>query len=399
MASTASAAQIAPPITGGRLAAPCDVEVLTSFEAAEPVWRTLEATATLTPYQRFDWLYGLHIAGADAGVEISIAVIRQDGAVVGLLPLGLSRSRLLTTAKFLGTGQSNADWMIVAPGFVPTQSDLLRLFAELSGKLGGIDLLSFQNQPVSWNGIANPLLQLPHTLAASNFYWSSIGGTPTPFIEHRLAPKRRGDLKRSRRRMEEAVGEVKLVRINDAETLKLVHDTFLEQRRARFDEMGVDNVFEDDFFRRFFHDSSLASFGARRPVLYAHALMGGGEIAATTWGTTSGDHYSLYINSTTASESSKFSLMHILIADLMDELLEDGFTTFDIGLGDFSYKGRWTEAQPVYNGLVALTTKGRIAAAAKSGITGIKRTIKQNPRLWEAAGQVRRVLFRLKSGR
>ena len=199
--------------------------------------------------------------------------------------------------------------------------------------------------------------------------------------------------------MDEVMGPVRLLRVEDERTLNIVHAAFLEQRRDRFDEMGVDNIFEDDIYCRFFRDAAIAGFGQARPALFVHALMAGDTVAATSWGTTSVDHYSLYINSTDSGEASKFRLMNILLADLMDELLDMGITSFDLGLGDFAYKERWTDPQPVFNCVLPLTAAGRLAAVYLSGSTAIKRTIKQNPRLWQLASQVRLMLFRLRPGK
>ncbi|QQR39181.1 GNAT family N-acetyltransferase [Devosia rhizoryzae] len=376
-----------------------DVSVLYSIEAAEAVWRGLEAVGVFTPYQRLDWLSQLIAAGAESKSRVAIAVISRDGQVQAILPLAIHTRFGLRTARLLGTDYSNVDWMIAAPGFTADAEQLHAIVTEIAQQVGGIDILSLQNLPASWNGMANPLLQLPHTLAPSNFYFTSIAGVQKPFITTRLTPKRRGDLQRSRRRMEEAMGKVELIRVEDAAMLEHVHQRFLEQRRERFDEMGVDNVFEEPVFRAFFHEAALAGFGQERPALLVHSLMANGAVTATSWGTTAGDHYSLYINSTESGDASRFSLMSILIADLMDDLIDMGITSFDIGLGDFHYKARWTEPQPVYNSLLPLTAAGRLAALALTGRSELKRTIKQNPKLWQAASGVRRVLHHLRPGK
>ncbi|NGP16639.1 GNAT family N-acetyltransferase [Devosia aurantiaca] len=376
-----------------------DVTVLNSIEAAEEAWRELEAVGTLTPYQRFDWLKLLLDAGAEPNSRIAIAVVSLAEEIVALLPLAIHQRLGLRTARLLGTDYSNVDWMLATPDFAANATQLRAIVADIARQVGGIDILSLQNLPANWNGMANLLLQLPHMIGPSNFYFTSLANVPKPFISTRLAPKRRGDLQRSRRRMEEALGTVELVRVQDAATLEHVHERFLEQRRERFDEMGVDNVFEEPVFRAFFHEAALAGFGQERPPLLVHSLMANGVVTATSWGTTAGDHYSLYINSTESGDASRFSLMSILIADLMDDLIDMGITSFDIGLGDFHYKARWTEPQPVYNSLLPLTAAGRLAALALTGRSELKRTIKQNPKLWQAASGVRRVLHHLRPGK
>lgn len=383
-------------MTTNNQAAPFAITIFESLAAAEAAWRALEQHATFTPYQRFDWLSGLVAAGAEPQGRIVVALVERHNVPVALLPLIIEDMPLYRRARFLGSEQSNSDWMMLAPGFDPDADALETIFALVAEKAGGFDLLLVQNQPASWAGRDNPLLRLPHAPGASNLYTTTIGGTPLPYVDTRIPAKHRGNLRRGRRRLEESLGPVRLVRVSDAETLEKAHAAFLEQRSVRFDEMGVDNVFATPMYRAFFRSAAEASFSAERPVIVCHTLMSGEEIIATVWGATGGDHYSLYINSTTSGPASRFSLMGILIADLMDELVSAGFQTFDLGLGDFAYKKEWTEPHAAYHGFFPLTAKGRAAAHLLRQRGAIKRRIKQDPRLWTLATNVRKTLFRLR---
>lgn len=375
-----------------------DVAVHRELDSVEAIWRSLEQRGTLTPYQRFDWIAALIAAGAEDAGRIAIAVIRRDTRIVGLLPLRLVRRGGLVRAHILGSKQSNADWLVSEEGFAPTATELQTIFTRVSLAVGGIDLLALSNLPRRWQDKPNPLLALDHAPAASNLYTATIGPTPVPYIEHRLSTKRRSNIKRGMRRLAEQHGAVRLVHVRDAETLDRVHAAFLEQRGARFDEMGVDNIFAKPPFPALFRDLAIASFDSERPALCLHALYAGEDIVATSWGLQSGTHYSQYINSTSAGPAARYSLMGILVAELMDALTTSGITTFDMGLGDFEYKVEWTEPQPVFNSLVPLTLKGRLAATAMAGRDAGKRLIKQTPILWRAAQWVRRAMFQLRIG-
>lgn len=376
-----------------------DVAIHRDLASVEAIWRSLEQRCVLTPYQRYDWVAALVAADAEAGSELAIAVIRTGTHALGLLPLALVRSGGLTRAHLLGVKQSNSDWLIAEPGFQPGAEALRDIFRAVSQAVGGIDLLSLSNLPSTWQGHANPLLVLPHAPAASNLYTATIGPTPVPYIEHRLNTKRRSNIKRGMRRLAEQHGEVRLVHVQDATMLERVHQAFLDQRGARFAEMGVDNIFARAPFLDLFRDLTAASFGKHRPALCLHALMAGDEIVATSWGLQSGDHYSQYINSTTAGPAARYSLMGILVAELMDALTVTGITTFDMGLGDFEYKVEWTEPEPVYNSLVPLTLKGRMASATVGWRDAGKRVIKQTPALWRIAQWIRLRLFQLRGGK
>ncbi len=370
-------------------AAPPHIDIYSSLGRVEAIWRALEERAVLTPYQRFDWIAALVAAGAEEGNQIAIAVIRSGKEAVGLLPLAIRRSAGLSRAHVLGVHQSNADWLLAVPGFQPPKGELLQLFEQIGKALGGIDLLSFSNLPQAWQGHRNPLLVLDHALAPSNLYAAVIGPTPVPYIDHRLTAKRRSNINRGRRRLAEQHGEVRLVHVQDRETLVRVHEAFLEQRGLRFAEMGIPNMFAEKPFFALFRDLTEKGFGKGEPALSLHALYAGEEIVATSWGLQWGTHYSQYINSTTSGPAARYSLMGILIGELMDALTVKGITTFDMGLGDFEYKTEWTEAEPVFNSLVALSFKGRIAARAMAGRNAGKRLIKQTPALWRAAQWVR----------
>ncbi|ODT80031.1 MAG: hypothetical protein ABS76_17735 [Pelagibacterium sp. SCN 64-44] len=373
-----------------------DIAIHARLDEAETDWRRLEAIGVLTPYQRYDWIAGLLAAGADADARIAIAIIARDGETLAILPLALRRRFGLVQAEMLGARQSNTDWIIARPDFAPAPAELRTLFEAIARAAGGIDLIRLQNQPAAWQGMANPMLGLDHAPAPSNLYMTGIGGVSEPYIEHRLTTKRRNNIKRGKRRLEEQFGPVRLVRIADPEALERVHAIFLEQRGRRFSAMGVGNIFAQPPFPGFFRSLATDSFAQQRPALVLHALMVGDEVAATCWGTMAGNHYSQYINSTTEGPAGRYSLMGILLAELMDELIRGGIESFDMGLGDFDYKAEWTEPLPVFDSLVPLSVRGAAIAALQRRQGALKRLIKQTPPLWHAAKWLRRQLSRLR---
>jgi CelD/BcsL family acetyltransferase involved in cellulose biosynthesis len=88
--------------------------------------------------------------------------------------------------------------------------------------------------------------------------------------------------------------------------------------------------------------------------------------------------------------------MSILVAELIDELIGEGITSFDMGLGDFDYKRDWTEPVPVFDTVVPVTLAGSLALPVMDISRSGKRFIKQNPALWSLAQSVRRGLYRAK---
>lgn len=358
-----------------------------SLAAAERPWRELERTAILSPYQRFDWLTALHATRGPGAARHAIAVLSDGARPVALLPLAISRRPGLRTAAVIGADIGNTGWLPMTPEAAArlTPAALRALFATIAARAGGIDVLTFHNLPAHWRGLDNPLLALPHQPAPDHFYIAPIGADGSG----RIAGKRLRNVLRGKRRLEEVMGPVVLRRAETVAEIARVHAVFLEQRGARFAQMGVPNVFAEPWFVAFFKHAAATSIGSDRPALRFHALYAGDEIVATSCGTCAGAHYSQYINSTSVGPAAKYSLMGILISELLVELAATGVTSFDMGLGDFDYKNDWTERQEVFDCVVPLSAAGRLVAPLLLARRGLKRRIKQNPQLFGALKRLR----------
>jgi len=366
-------------------AAELRVRVYDSIDAAAEPWLALERTALLTPYQRLGWIKAL-VEARGLGGRCAIAVIERGVRPVALFPFVVRRRLGVRTAEIIGADIGNADWLVMERSFARqlTPDVLRRLFNEI----GGIDMVSLSNQPQSWLGVANPMLAFPHQPSPDHLY---LGPLAAEGIEQ-LSSKRIRNIQRGRRRLEESMGPVTLRRADTPDEIAGIHQTFLEQRAARFTEMGVKNIFAEDWFVRFFRHAAEASLGSERPALRFHALYAGDKIVATSCGSYAGTHYAQFINSTASGPAAKYSLMGILMYDLIAELREMGVTSIDMGLGDFEYKTDWTERQVVYDGVVPLTAAGRVAAPMLLGLRRLKRAIKQNDRLFSLFKRVRGML-------
>lgn len=373
-------------------AAGLSVSVHPTLAAAEPVWRELETRAVFTPYQRFDWIDAWHRAGGVEG-ELAIVVVAIDGRPAALLPLEIGRRLGLRRAGFIGNDMGNADWMILDPqhAAVLTPERLVALLREAAVQAGGIDLISLFDQPAAWNGVANPLLAFPHQPGPDHFHFGRLDESGS---FDRFDKKRLGNLQRRKRKLADLLGPVELRPATSVEEIDRVHAVFLEQRAARFAQMGIANIFAEPHFVRFMRDGAIAGLGAERPAMVFHALYAGETIVATSCGTFAGTHFSQYINATGGGEAAKFRLIGILMHELFKDCAARGATTIDMGLGDFDYKADWTEPQPAYDGMIPLTAAGRAGGGALLAGRRVKRAIKQHDRLWALAKMLRAKLAR-----
>lgn len=372
------------------------VSVFDSFESAKPFWLRLEANGVHTPYQRFDWMAAIHASGVDRG-RLVIAGIGTSEQPLALLPLSVTGRGGVRQARLVGSDYANSDWMMFDPAALPglTLSGLQHIFSETLRQAGGIDIVRFTNVPAQWNGYYNPLLAFRHQPAPNNLYAADIGAVASPFIDHGITSKMRSNLRRGRARLEEQFGPVSVRRIVDGAALQAVHRMFLDQRGERFAQMGIGNIFATPEMSAFFLDLCRLGLGQARPAFVAHGLYAGEEIVATSFGAIAGQHYSQYINSTSAGPASKYSLMGILMGDLMDDLKQSGVTGFDMGTGDFAYKSDWTKPQTVFDSAMAVSARGSAVLPVLDGLVSLKRGIKQNPRVWALAQRVKKARYDL----
>jgi len=368
------------------------VKVLTSLDAAEAAWRGLEASAVLTPYQRFDWVRHV-VASRDERPTLAILVLEEDSAPIALLPLEITRRLGVRVASMIGSDIANADWMIFDPrhaaGLTPAR--LRAALAIASRAVGGIDLFVLRSQPAAWNGMENPLLAFPHQPGPDHLYLGTLNerGDFARFEEKRLV-----NFERRKRKLSAAYGDVTLRRAETVEEIDRFHRAFIEQRAVRFAQMGIPNIFAEPRFMKLFREGAVASLGETRPTIVFHALFAGERIVATAIGSFGGTHYTQYINATAGGDVAKFRLISVLMHELFADAAAAGATSIDMGLGDFEYKTDWTAPATVYDGMIPLSWRGQLVGAAVLSARALKRQIKQHDRLWSLVRKLRGAMGR-----
>lgn len=369
------------------------VGVFEDFAAVEPLWRRFETTAIHTAYQRYDWVRAVHGALERGSRPLVVVAYDEAGAPGMVLPLCVSRRAGLSIAGFVGGAHANYGMALWRPAFAATVTGV-----RLAGMLreaalaseGRIDLFRFSRQPLEWNGVANPFASLPRRPSPSNAYFRRL----SPDAQAILAAIHSKDTRKKLQRKEkalEAMGRLALVEPADAaETARFV-DAFLAQKAARFAEMGVRDVFAVDGMREALITLIVpGAHGHARPVrLFALTL--DERPIALFGGAAAGDRYSGMFNSIAGGAIARDSPGEILVARLVRRLCEEGYTIFDLGVGEARYKDRLCDGvDELFETTLAVTALGRAAAIGFDLATDAKRAIKRSPRLWRLVGLWRR---------
>jgi len=373
------------------------VEIFRDMAAAEPHWRRLEqGRALATPYQRFDLLaaWQRHV-GARLGVTPFIVTgFDHDGEPLLLWPLGRSKAGPLTVVRFLGSKHANFNLGLwrrdrVAAMNARTLHDILGRVAQ-----DGVDLVALFNQPLSWEGLANPFALLPHQASVDVTAHLTYTNTNEDPLKDALTASMRARLRGKERKLQKLAGYRYLAATSAADIDRLL-DRFFALKSSHMAAQGLNNVFAEAGAAEFLRDACHQKLPDGRPLIEIHALEGDGDALALFGATADEYRFSSMFNTYKTGEISRHSPGLILLAHMIRTSAGRGVRSFDLGVGNASYKSYFCrEPQPLFDSFLPLSARGRLAARAFGATFAARRAIKQSPALWSAVQTLRRVRAR-----
>lgn len=364
-----------------------------SFEAAEQIWRALEAEGTGSVYQRYDWckiwfetFHPKDDRNGSASPLIVVATVNNRPAF--LLPLYSQGVFLgIKRALFMGDKHANVrvplmskDPVLQAALLEQAQGgNLIKIIGSALKGGGHADHLALENMPKDYAGDLNPLTfgdckagMTPLFVGELNEDFQVLTAERRPLSSQRK--------QRKRVRMLKAIGEISFDTIDDASALDDTLNVLFQQKAVRLDNAQIHNAFDDAnneaFIRRLAHQS-LAS-GNRLLDLYA--LTVNGETIAVTGGGMQGDRYSIGINSMSNEPRYAACSPGKITVDMeVEAFCAEGFHWFDIGLGENSYKRMWCAQIDLFDVCRALTPKGQLLVGLSRSISELKTLVKSTP--------------------
>ena len=372
------------------------VDILGDLDQAEPVWRGLEAAQQFsTPYQRFDFLAPWQRqVGAREGLRPFI-VIAYDGErrPLLLLPLALSHEHGVRTARFMGGKHATFNMALWDRQFATdaTSADLEALILAIRERAEA-DVLALGQQPVSWRDLPNPMALLPHQASANDCPLMTIVPEEPPTA--RISSSFRRRLKGKERKLQALAGYRCHVATADADVKRLL-DWFFAIKPQRMAEQKLPNVFADPGVEDFIRGACAAQLAGGGRAIDIHALECDDEVIAIFAGVADGHRFSMMFNTYTMSASSKYSPGLILMRDIVDHYAGHGYRALDLGIGSDDYKRLFCkDDEPIFDSFIPLSLRGKLAAAAMSGVNRAKHLVKHNPALFELAHKLRAAFHR-----
>lgn len=365
-----------------------DVRVFNSLEEAEPTWRRFEEVGKALPYQLFDWVAAWNSTNAARSLEpCPVSVSTAAGEPLFFLPIGSSaavRRRIkVRTAFWLGASFADQQAPIVTEaGAALDAAEFKAAWVAVGEALGSVDLIKLRRQPDTIYDLPNPLQHLDLTVDATA-YSTRLSVPWDEYFASKMGRLRRKNSRRMLRRLSE-VGEVEYKIVTDPVEMERAVTVMIDQKRARYEQTGRDDFFEDETNAGFHR-----SFIERRPDLSQMMVCTlDGEIVATDWGVIHGSTFH-GLMSTFDLEWDQFSPGRLLMERVMQWSCENAIEIYDFSIGDEPYKKDWCElSTPLSSGSSAVTLKGRgvllpgqVRRAAEARLSGVKLPDALNQRL------------------
>jgi CelD/BcsL family acetyltransferase involved in cellulose biosynthesis len=367
------------------------VDVIGDLGEAETVWRSLEDQRHFsTAYQRFDFLSAWQRqVGERENIQPFIVVARDaERRPLLLLPLALRHEHGVRTATFMGGKHATFNMALWDSEFATdaTAADLDALISGIAAS-SQADVLTFHQQPTRWRDLPNPMAMLPHQASVNDCPLMTMtpGADPTTRISNSLRRRLRG----KERKLQTLPGYRYTVACTDSE-IKRQLDAFFRIKPLRMAEQKLPNVFADAGLEDFIRSACLTPVAGGGHAIDIHALECDAEVIAIFAGVADGTRFSMMFNTYTMSENSRYSPGLILMRNIVDHYAGRGYRALDLGIGSDEYKRMFCKGdEPIFDCFIPLTSRGRLAAAAMSGINRAKHLVKHNPALLHMAQRLR----------
>jgi CelD/BcsL family acetyltransferase involved in cellulose biosynthesis len=398
------AAAIGARASAGASASPLSrCEVLDNIAQARAAWSELQALPGVSPYQDFGFVEAwFGTVGLARTITPMIIVARDDGGRVNaVLPFGRVRRGPVWTAEFLGGADANFKMGMFRPGLAIGRGEIEALLRSSSHAAAQpIDAFWMTNQPLSWQGVANPMATLPRQPSPSFGHKTSLTRDFDDWLKRHHSKEARKKLRQKERRLN-ALAPLSHVVARDEPTARKILAAFLAQKDERMRIRGAANTYEQPHTARFFDIAATRPTAQAAPILELHALMSGARIVATFGAALKGDRCcGMFISHDSDAEIARCSPGQLLILETIRDLCARDIATFDLGVGEARYKDANCETdEPLFDAAVGVSKLGFAFCAAALLRGRIKRWVKHTPWAWEFVEKLRRQAYYLRGGR
>lgn len=355
------------------------IQVYNNFEEVEALWRSIEADNCGYAFQNYDWLYNWYQwVGKKRQGSVCIAVISNaEQQPLYLFPFWIIKKHGLKELQWLG-GEVT-DYMAPLPSKAANLSsneEFSAIWTALLQALPNFDYYQLVKQPELIHQHPNPMLSQGAQEYAES-YAAELKDSWSLYYESQVKKRIRADSRRQRKRLEE-IAPLRFVIARTAEQVEQLTKAMITQKRRRYAEMGVTDIFDDEGYHTFFQ--TLGSSHGETGIVHLCALYCGETIIATHWGIAVQPRFYFLMPTYEGGDWKRFSAGRILLEELIQWCFNNQYEVFDFSLGDEAYKQEWCNLKmPLYETTGAGSLKGALWVSAQTNIRAIIKHPRINP--------------------
>jgi CelD/BcsL family acetyltransferase involved in cellulose biosynthesis len=337
------------------------VELLAGANLAAADWPSLadDRDLRMHVFQSREFLdIWLDTIGKASRIEPYFVVVRDgDGRPVLYLPLAIETKFNVRLLRFMDCGVADYNAPIVAADRRLSRHEFQKVWAEILALLPGFDAVDLKKIANDVAGAVNPLTYLDCTPFGDS-------GHVVALTRFRDQTDTRRSIVRLRRKLQSyakglgQIGETRFLTNPDAAETAPLTERLLEFKRRKYERMSTPDFLTAPGVEQFYRQMTRP--GRLGKISHLSALTVGDTVASAHLGFIGRGRF-YYIFPGYDSQFGRYGVGHLLLQHLIDQSVAQDFDTFDLGIGDASYKNKWaTQRLALHSHARAVTAAGRL---------------------------------------
>ncbi len=337
------------------------VELLAGDNLAAADWPSISDVRDLRMYiyQSREFLdIWLDTIGKASRVEPYFVVVRDtDGRPVLYLPLIIETKFNVRLLRFMDCGVADYNAPIVAADRTLSRQEFHEVWADVLALLPSFDVIDLKKIASDVVGAVNPLTYLDCTPFGESGHAIALSRSRDQTDTRRAVVRLRRKLQSHAKGLSQ-IGEPRFI-VNPAATeAARVTERLLELKRQKYQRTSTPDFLTAPGVERFYRE--MMSPGRLGTISHLSALTIGDSVASAHLGFIGRGRF-YYIFPAYDTAFGRHRVGHLLLQHLIDQSVTQDFATFDLGIGDASYKNKWaTHHLALQSHERAVTAAGRV---------------------------------------
>jgi CelD/BcsL family acetyltransferase involved in cellulose biosynthesis len=300
----------------------------------------------------------LDTIGKASRVEPYFVVVRDaDGQSVLYLPLIIETKFNVRLLRFMDCGVADYNAPIVAAGRALSRQDFHEVWAEILALLPGFDVIDLKKIASDVAGAFNPLTYLDCTPFGENGHAIALTRLRDQTDTPRTVVRRRRKLQSYAKGLNQ-IGEPRFIDNPAAAETARVAERLLDLKRRKYQRTSTPDFLTVPGVERFYRE--MMSPDRLGKISHLSALTIGDTVVSAHLGFIGRGRF-YYIFPAYDTEFGRYRVGHLLLQHLIDQSVTQDFDTFDLGIGDASYKNKWANHHlSLHSHERAVTAAGRV---------------------------------------